>query len=46
MNNLQSAISSMNAMKDSIGKHTGEINASLKKLGLGRIDREKYSKTS
>lgn len=38
MNNLQSAISSMNAMKDAIGKHTEEINASLKKLGLGRID--------
>lgn len=38
MNNLQSAVSSMNAMKDSISKHTEEINASLKKLGLERID--------
>ena len=38
MNNLQSAVSSMNSMKNSINKHMEEINASLKKLGLERID--------
>lgn len=45
MNNLQSAVSSMNAMKDSISKHTEEINASLKKLGLERIDTSSAQET-